>query len=57
MTVEQRVVEQGVPIGFCVAVEQDVDGAVALAVEHGEDEDERAEHQASQQQFCVTVVL
>ena len=33
MSIEERVVEYRVPVGFCPAVEQDVDAGVALAIE------------------------
>ena len=56
LTVEERVVEQGSPVGLAVAVEQDVQCAVAFAVECGEERDEQAEHHSAEDELGITVV-
>ena len=54
---EHRVVQQFVPVGFARAVQQYVDSRVSLAVEHGEDEDERAEQYTAQRQLSPAMLL
>ena len=56
MSVEEGVVHHRVPVGVGGAVEQQFDGVVAFAVERGEEEDEYAQHGASQGEFLVGVL-
>ena len=57
MSVEQRVAQHLVPVGFAHTVKQHVDSRVALAVQHREEEDKRAKHHATQSQFGIAMLL
>ena len=57
MAIEQGTAQHLVPVGLSLAVEQQVDAVVALAVERREEEDERAEQQAANEEADVGAVL
>ena len=57
MSCKERVVEQAVPVGLGLAVQQQVDGRIALAKQCGEQEDEQAEHRSANGQAHMGLVL
>ena len=56
LTRKQRTVHHLPPLCLVAALEQDVDGRIALAVKRREEEDERAEDESTKQQFGVWIL-
>ena len=48
VAIEQRAVHDGVPVGFGLSVQQDVDAVVAFTVERREEENEAAQDDSAQ---------
>ena len=57
MTIEERVIEQRVPVGLGLALQQYVDGVIAFAIERRKEENERTQDNATQHKFGVLVLF
>ena len=57
MTIEQRTVENLVPVGLSLTIQQQIDGMIALAIERREEEDERTQDETANEQPDVWFVL
>ena len=56
MAIEKRAVQEGVPVGLRLTVEQDVDARIAFAIERWKKENQRTQHDAADGELYVRLV-